>query len=133
MYNKKWTAYDNLNFHIEENKGKVRCTAFLITGIIITNIQFFAADEPFYAVVIPRLLRTFSFQSRSTSYYNYDFLPIHLYWQQFRGIYELTRIMLTATQMRCIVCFELQDAIKQVDFSDFKISVIYTCITIINN
>lgn len=93
-------------------------------------MQFFAADEPFFAVIIPRLLWAFVFQSRSTSY-DYDFLPLHLYWQQFWGIYELTWIMQTATHMRCIDCFELQDAIKQVDFCDFKTSVIY--INIINN
>lgn len=69
-------------------------------------------------------LWSFLFQSTSTSY-NYDFLPLRFYLKQFRGIYELTWIMHTSTHMRFIECFEVQDVIKQIDFGDFKTSVIY--------
>lgn len=34
-------------------------------------------------------------------------------------------IMHTPTHMRFIECFEVQDVIKQIDFGDFKTSVIY--------
>lgn len=33
--------------------------------------------------------------------------------------------MHTPTHMRFIECFEVQDVIKQIDFGDFKTSVIY--------
>lgn len=33
--------------------------------------------------------------------------------------------MHTPTHMRFIECFEIQDVIKQIDFGDFKTSVIY--------
>lgn len=46
------------------------------------------------------------------------------YWQQLMHLW-INWIMHTPTHMRFIECFEVQDVIKQIDFGDFKTSVIY--------